>query len=218
MKVRDHLVFLAALHGVRRRQALAAADGWLERLGLAAWSGRRVEELSKGMQQKVQLLATVLHDPEIVILDEPFSGLDPLNQGLFKEILEEYRRRGRTVVFSTHVLEQAEKLCDEICLISHGRTLLHGALDQIKRRFGARAYYLEADGDLGRLERVPGVERTIPRGGSVELLLAEGVEGPQVLRELVRFLEVREFRCEEPGLEEIFVKVVRDGSSVRDAG
>src|SRR6201992_1042753 len=134
MTVVDQLLFLGEIHGLKRRQALPLIQRWLERVELAEWGQRKVEELSKGMQQKVQLIGTVLHQPDILVLDEPFSGLDPINQGLFKTLLEEYRQQGKTLVFSTHGMEVAEKMCDHIGLISHGRLVLHGELKEIKRR------------------------------------------------------------------------------------
>ncbi len=210
MTVADHLVFLGRLRGMSRREAVAATRLWLARVGLAKWSAKKVEELSKGMQQKVQLVGTVLHEPRILILDEPFSGLDPINQELFKELLAEYRSGGRTVIFSTHIMEQAEKLCDEICLISGGRAILSGSLSEIKRRHGGNAYRLVATGELDRATEIAGVESSIQQDGSLKLLLAPEIEGADVLRDLVGFLSVQEFRSEEPSLEEIFIRSVRD--------
>ncbi len=212
MTVGDQLVFLGRLRGLSRRDADAATTLWLERVGLASWRRKKVEELSKGMQQKIQLVGTVLHEPDILILDEPFSGLDPINQGLFKDLLADYRRGGRTVIFSTHIMEQAEKLCDEICLISGGKTILSGPLDEVKRRHGGRAYRLEASGELDRAADVPGVETALVLDGSVKLILEPEAEGAAVLRELVGFLAVTEFRSEEPSLEEIFIRSVQDAS------
>jgi len=210
MTVTDQLVFLGRLHGLSHQRALAATGEWLERVELAEWAGSKVEELSKGMQQKIQLVGTVLHEPEILILDEPFSGLDPINQGLFKELLADYQSGGRTVIFSTHIMEQAEKLCDRICLISKGKAILSGTLEEVKRRYGGNAYRLEADGNLERVAEVRGVEGTLPQSGGVKILLEPGVEGAAVLHELVGFLNVSEFRSEEPSLEEIFIRSVRD--------
>lgn len=212
MTVGDQLVFLGRLRGLSRRDADAATTLWLERVGLTSWRRKKVEELSKGMQQKIQLVGTVLHEPDILILDEPFSGLDPINQGLFKDLLADYRRGGRTVIFSTHIMEQAEKLCDEICLISGGKTILSGPLDEVKRRHGGRAYRLEASGELDRAADVPGVETALVLDGSVKLILEPEAEGAAVLRELVGFLAVTEFRSEEPSLEEIFIRSVQDAS------
>jgi ABC-2 type transport system ATP-binding protein len=239
MTVLDQLLFLGELRGLKRRQALPRITAWLERVELAPWTRRKVEELSKGMQQKIQLIGTVLHDPELLVLDEPFSGLDPINQGLFKDLLVEYRRRGRTILFSTHGMEQAEKLCDHIGLISHGRLVLSGELREIKRRLGGNSYRLVASGDLARIAEVPGVDHAIvdppgtaastTNGGEragggaegraegaeqegVKLLLKPDASGPEVLRHLVQFLEVREFRNEEPDLEEIFIQAVRNAA------
>jgi ABC-2 type transport system ATP-binding protein len=215
MTVVEHLAFLGELHGLGRKDATARAERWLERLELAERAKAKVEELSKGMQQKIQLAGTVLHEPEVVILDEPFSGLDPINQGLFKDVLAEFKAEGRTILFSTHVMEQAEKLCDHICLISRGRAILEGALAEIKRRLGGNSYRVVADGDpsaWARLGEVPGVEAVVPGDGEARLLLAPGAEGPAVLRALTDLLAVREFRSREPDLEEIFIKAVRDAA------
>ena len=212
MTVIDQLAFLAELHGIRRREALPTIESWLERVDLAEWGKKKVEELSKGMQQKVQLIGTILHDPDLVILDEPFSGLDPINQGLFKDLLADYKQQGKTIIFSTHIMEQAEKLCDHICLISHGRTILEGELSVIKRRLGGNSYRLVAEGDLDRLADVHGVEQALFHDGTAKLLLAPDTRGADVLSELVGFLTVHEFRSQEPDLEEIFIKAVRDAA------
>ncbi|HVR12055.1 MAG TPA: ATP-binding cassette domain-containing protein [Thermoanaerobaculia bacterium] len=260
MTVVDQLLFLAEIHGLKRRRALPAIESWLERVELADWGHKKVEELSKGMQQKVQLIGTVLHEPDVLVLDEPFSGLDPINQGLFKQLLLDYRQQGKTILFSTHGMEQAEKLCDHIGLISRGRLVLDGELKEIKRQAGGNSYRLAAPmkaGDLERIKALPGVEVVIPRDvpgpphlrpaagpqdgplappaptappapqappaqqapqvmqapeTTVRLLLAPGASGPALLRRLVDFLEVREFRSEEPDLEDIFIKAVRDAA------
>ncbi|MCP4200785.1 MAG: ATP-binding cassette domain-containing protein [bacterium] len=210
MSVFDHLVFLGELHGVGKRQSGPKIEDWLARVGLAGQIRQKVEELSKGMQQKVQLVGTLLHDPEIVILDEPFSGLDPINQGLFKDVLAEYRERGKTVLFSTHVMEQAEKLCDALALISGGRVILSGGMAEIKSRYGGLAYRLVASGDLARLSAIQGIESHLVLDGYVRLLLSEEARPAEILRALVENLEVREFRSEEPSLEEIFIATVGD--------
>jgi ABC-2 type transport system ATP-binding protein len=215
MTVVDHLAFFAELHGLKRARALPAIEHWLDRVELAKWGKRKVEELSKGMQQKIQLVGTVLHEPDLLILDEPFSGLDPVNQILFKDLLADYRAGGKTVIFSTHIMDQAEKLCDSICLISHGQAVLEGELAEIKRDLGGNSYRLVADGDLSILEHVPGIEQILANNGQVKLLLAPDASGPAVLREIVQFLVVHEFRSEEPELEEIFIRAVRDADRER---
>ncbi len=213
MTVADHLEFFGELNGVPRREGRARARAWLERLELAEVAGKKVEDLSKGMQQKVQIAGTLLHEPELVILDEPFSGLDPINQGLFKAILAGYQREGRTIVVSTHVLEQAEKLCDSIGLISRGRIVLDGELAAIKRELAGNSFRLVAAGDLGRVGALAGVEQVLAAGdGAARVLLAPDADRAAVLREMVAFLDVREFVGAEPALEEIFVRAVRDAA------
>lgn len=217
MTVTDQLVFLARLHGASRRQTLPDIERWLDKVGLAEWAGKKVEELSKGMQQKVQLVGTVLHKPDLLVLDEPFSGLDPINQGLFKELLADYRRDGRAVLFSTHIMEQAEKLCDRICLISRGRAVLSGELGEIKRRFGGNSFRVRAEGKLERIGLLPGVASAIGTDDGVKLLLEDDATGAELLPRLLEVVTVHEFRSEAPGLEEIFIQAVGDAESQRDA-
>ena len=218
MTVSDHLVFLGRLHGAKKSDTLPAIRDWLERVGLAEWAGKKVEELSKGMQQKVQLVGTVLHKPDLLVLDEPFSGLDPINQGLFKDLLADYRKEGKAVLFSTHIMEQADKLCDRICLISRGRAVLEGELGEIKRRFGGHSYRLVANGELGGLTEVPGVAQVILRDGGAKLRLEDDARGAEVLPRLLEKVTVHEFRSEEPELEEIFIQVVGEAEAMRPRG
>jgi ABC-2 type transport system ATP-binding protein len=212
MTVMDQLVFLGEIRGLKGPQLVPDIQRWLERVDLTQWSKSKIEELSKGMQQKVQLIGTVLHKPDLLILDEPFSGLDPLNQELFRDLLLEYRSQGKSVVLSTHGMELAERLCDHICLISHGRAVLDGELKAIKRRIGGNAFHLVADGDLSRLEAMPEVEHAAVKDGVAKLMLRPEVQGSDVLRQIVQFLNVHEFRSEEPELEQIFLKAVRDAA------
>ncbi len=210
MTVAEHLLYFGELHGLKRAELRPRITRWLERLELAQWTNRKVEELSKGMQQKIQLAGTLIHDPQIVILDEPFSGLDPINQQLFKDLLAEYKAAGKSILFSTHVMEQAEKLCDHVCLIFRGRAILDGELKTIKQQWGGNSYKLVAEGDTERLKRTPGVLSVVERDGSMKMLLGPGIQGPDVLKEVVQFMRVQEFRSEEPELEEIFIKAVQD--------
>jgi ABC-2 type transport system ATP-binding protein len=212
MQVTDQLLFLAEIHGLKRREALPRIERWLERVDLVKWGRSKVEELSKGMQQKIQLIGTLLHEPEILVLDEPFSGLDPINQTLFKELLQDYKAQGKTVLFSTHGMEQAEKMCDHIGLISQGRLVLVGELAAIKREKGGNSFRLETPNDLARLSEVAGIEQVVPRPGGAKILLAADAHGPEVVRQLVQLIDVTGFRSEEPDLEEIFVKAVRDAA------
>jgi ABC-2 type transport system ATP-binding protein len=210
MSVGEQLLFFARLRGLPRREARGRIDAWLERVGLAEWKERKVEELSKGMQQKIQLVSTVLHDPDVLVLDEPFSGLDPINQGLFKDLLSEYKGRGKAILFSTHVMEQAEKLCDHLCLISKGRVVLEGGWREIQHRYGGTAFRVEATGDLERLAGLPGIDQARLVDGSLRIVLAPRVEPSEVLRAMLEHVEVREFRSEAPELEEIFIRAVEE--------
>jgi len=208
----DQLVFLGEIRGLRGPRLVADIQQWLERVELTKWSKSKIEELSKGMQQKVQLIGTVLHQPDLLILDEPFSGLDPLNQELFRDLLLDYRSRGKSVVLSTHGMELAERMCDHICLISHGRAVLDGELKGIKRQIGGNSFRLVADGDLERLKTMPEVEQATIKDNVVKLMLRPEAQGSETLRRMVEFLNVHEFRSEEPELEQIFLKAVRDAA------
>ncbi len=212
MTVHDQLMFLAEIRGLSRRDAQAAIARWLARVELDGWAKNKIEELSKGMQQKIQLVGTLLHEPEILILDEPFSGLDPLNQEMFKDLLAEYKQQGRSILFSTHGMELAEKMCDHICLISHGRAILTGELKAIKRQLSGNSYRLVADGDLASLSSIAGIDHLLPEADGAKLFLRPEADGAQVLRDIVGRVAVREFRSEEPELEEIFMKAVRDAA------
>jgi ABC-2 type transport system ATP-binding protein len=212
MTVMDQLLFLGEIRGLKGPTLRTDIEHWLERVELTKWSKSKIEELSKGMQQKVQLIGTVLHKPDLLILDEPFSGLDPINQELFRDLLGEYRAEGKSVVLSTHGMELAERMCDHICLISNGRAVLDGELKAIKRRVGGNAYRLIARGDLERLKELPEIEQATVQNGVAKLLLRPDATGSQLLRRLVEFLEIDEFRSEEPELEQIFMKAVRDAA------
>jgi ABC-2 type transport system ATP-binding protein len=212
MTVMDQLVFLGEIRGLKGPKLVADIQRWLERVELTPWTKSKIEELSKGMQQKVQLIGTVLHQPDLLILDEPFSGLDPINQELFRDLLLDYRAQGKSVVLSTHGMELAERMCDHICLISHGRSVLDGELKAIKRKVGGNAFRLVADGDLDRVQAMPEVEHAVVKDGVVNLLLRPDAQGSDALRQMVQFLNVHEFRSEEPELEQIFLKAVRDAA------
>ena len=146
LKVGEQIVYFAMLRGLDKPTAIKRMHAWLKRLGASDWAGKKVEELSKGMQQKVQFIATLVHEPELVILDEPFSGLDPINADLLKDVVYEMREQGRTVLFASHRMEQGEELCDDICLINKGKVVLSGGVREVKRSFGRGTVLLEYDG------------------------------------------------------------------------
>jgi ABC-2 type transport system ATP-binding protein len=208
MKVLEHLVLLAELKGMRPRDAAGKAARWCDRLGLSAWTQKKVEELSKGMQQKVQFIAALIHEPELLILDEPFSGLDPANVLELKDILLEQKRAGRTILFSTHRMDQVERMCDAICLIDHGKAVLEGELKQVKARYGKSNVQIEYEGDSGFLSGDGLVESYNNYGNYVEVRLKPGADPQELLRLAASRVRVNKFELVEPSLEEIFIETV----------
>lgn len=210
MKIGEQLLFFAELKGVARADAQKRVDRWLERVGMSEWKQKRWEELSKGMQQKIQFVSTILHDPELVILDEPFSGLDPINANLLKEIVQELKRQHKTIIFSTHLMEQAEELCDEICLINRGRKVLSGTLREVKRSFGWRAIALDGENLEAVLTGDPLIHQVVPQRHHLEVSLQEGVDPQELLKQLVnRNVRLTRFELVAPTLNEIFIESVR---------
>jgi ABC-2 type transport system ATP-binding protein len=208
MKVRDVLVFLAEVRGVSAAEAGRRTQQWCERLEIAEWLPKKVEELSKGMQQKIQFIAALLHEPEFIIMDEPFGGLDPVNAGLLKDVLLELKQRGRTILFSTHRMDQVEKLCDSICLVNHGRSVLEGNLREIKARYGKNNVHIAYEGDGNFLEEGPLVASANDYGNYVEVQLKPGVDAQDLLRLAASRARVTRFELSEPSLEQIFIEVV----------
>jgi ABC-2 type transport system ATP-binding protein len=219
MKVLDHLVFLAEVKGMRRSDARSKANSWLERLGLADWGLKRVEDLSKGMQQKVQFAGTLIHDPELVILDEPFSGLDPINLQVMKDVVVEIARAGRTVLFSTHIMEQAERMCDRIVIIARGRKVVDGTVGEVKSGFGDRHIALTFAQGKELAERVLGDRNLVARvddyGASAEVTMAAGADPQSLLVALVHAgVGLNRFEAVEPSLQSIFIAKVGDATQV----
>ena len=210
MRVMDHLLFLAAIKGVDAALAKERIDHWLDAMELRPWLKKRVDELSKGMQQKIQFIATIVHDPEILILDEPFSGLDPINVNLIRNFLVEFRARGKTIVFSTHVLEQAEKLCDHICLITKSRKILDGNLRELRARFAGNVLRVTTDASADDVRAIPGVSAVSTVDGAFHVALGAGTDASAIIRRLVDTHRVDAFSKEEPELEEIYLKAVAD--------
>jgi len=178
------------------------------RLEMSGWGRKKVEELSKGMQQKVQFAATLLHDPDVVVLDEPFAGLDPVNTVMLKEVMLELKRKGKTVVFSTHQMEQVEKLCEGICLVNRGRSVLEGNLREIRRSFGRNTIRAELEGDWQFLRALEGVRDVVDAGNQVEIKLLPGADPQRILAGLIGRVRVNSFEVTEPSLEEIFIRSV----------
>jgi ABC-2 type transport system ATP-binding protein len=210
MKVREVLRFLGALKGLSESEAERRALSWLERLELASWSERKILDLSKGMQQKVQFIATVMHKPALLILDEPFTGLDPVNANLIKDIMLELRDQGSTVILSTHRMEQVEMMCDAICLINKGRDVLSGDLRAIKQSYGKNTLRIEYTGDDNFLEGTGLVEKANHFGAAVEVRLKAGADPQEILKAAIRCgVRLSRFELVEPPLNDIFIEKVR---------
>jgi ABC-2 type transport system ATP-binding protein len=214
MTIMENLVFLARLKGLRAAVATRRAQSWLERLDLGRWSHAKVEELSKGMQQKVQFIAAVLHEPGFMILDEPFSGLDPGSSLQLKDALLELKKQGKTILFSTHRMDTVERLCDSICLVNQGRSVLLGVLRQIKAGYGRSRLQLEYEGTLPLLNDRALVASFNDFGNYVELCLAPDADPQQLLARAMQSARIRRFEMVEPSLEEIFLDTVHSTRAV----
>jgi len=212
MKVIDQLLFLAEIKGCRPAEARPRAERWLERFELADKKAAKLEALSKGNQQKVQLIGALLHQPELLILDEPTSGLDPVNAVLVRSILKELKAEGRTILLSTHMMAEAEKLVDEIVLIHQGRAVLGGELEEVRASFGKNTVHLTFEGDGGFLAGLPEVAQAQVDTNVAELRLAPGADTQRVLAAAVPRLRLSRFEVAAPSLEEIFIDQVGAGT------
>lgn len=213
MRVLDQLTFLGEAKGISRSAARSKAGQWLKRLGLDDWAVKKVQDLSKGMQQKVQFIGALLHDPELVVLDEPFSGLDPVNSQLMKDIVVEAARQGRTILFSTHIMEQAEKMCDRIVIIARGEKVVDGPLAEVKREFGGRHVGLTFTRNAERaapiLQDRSLVSRVDDNGATAEVELASGADPERLLVKLVQGdIGLSRFEVQEASLQSIFIAKV----------
>jgi ABC-2 type transport system ATP-binding protein len=209
------LVYLASLKGVNVDEARQRANEYMERFDLAQHKQKKVKELSKGMQQKAQIISTLLHRPELVIIDEPFSGLDPVNTQMVKGLLLDLHREGVTIIMSTHQMQQVEELCDRILLINHGRAVLYGALEDIRRQYSGHAVLVRTIGDLP--PALPGVDQVDVHNATSKLNLAPGTTPQDVLRVLVeKNVSLEKFEIATPTLDEIFIRVVQDEGEPRE--
>ncbi len=207
-QVLNVLVYFGGLRGMSVQAAREEGRKWLKRFDLLDAEKRKVEELSKGNQQKLQFIATVLHDPQLLVLDEPFAGLDPVNQIVLKDILMEMKERGKAIIFSTHQMEQAEKLSDKICLINKGKVVLEGGLLDVKRGYGKNSVRIEFEGDGANISTLPGVKRSLIYENYAELELSDGSNPSDLLRRIAGQLDIRKFELIEPSLQSIFLNLV----------
>lgn len=208
MRINELLHFFAELRGVDTQTAKERIEYWLEKVGLSEVLSKRVNELSKGMQQKLQIVATVIHDPEFIVLDEPFIGLDPISIGMLREIINELQQQSKTILLSTHWMEQAERLCDSICLINKGEKVLEGNLKEIKKRFRKNGLVMEIEGEKSFLKELDFVEKIESSDNEVIVELKEGGNPEDVVSIALEKGNLTGFRVLEPSLEEIFIKTV----------
>lgn len=205
------LLYLTSLKGVPDQEARKNLEGYLERFDLAEHKTKKVKELSKGMQQKAQIINTLLHQPELIIIDEPFTALDPVNLQLVKDVMEELRDQGVTIIMSTHQMQQVEELCDRILLINDGQNVLYGNLDEIRRRFSGHAVVVRSQ---GKLPELAGVQDISPHNGDFKLTLNDDTSPQDVLKSLTaKDILLEKFEIAVPTLNEIFIRVVEEGDS-----
>src|SRR6267378_572366 len=211
MKIGEQLKFFAELKNVKGKEAERRVDRWLEKLKLTEWKSKKSMELSKGMQQKVQFITAILHEPDLLILDEPFSGLDPVNVELLKDIVLDLKRSGKTIIFSTHQMEVAEKICDDLCLINRSKKVFEGTLREIRSSFGRNSVALRYEGGDGVLEDPTLVSKVERHADEVEALLAEGASAQTLLRRLIESgATIGKFEMVEPSLNDIFIAKVTE--------
>lgn len=208
MKVLEQLIFLGQLRGMSKRAAKEAAEKWMDKMEIAHYAQKKVEELSKGNQQKVQVVASLLHNPTLLILDEPFSGLDPVNVELLKKAILQFRDNGATILFSSHRMDHVEELCEKLSIVSHGKQVVSGSLREVKRSFGKQNVRIHADVDLSSLAQVAGVTAVYPAiEGAVFQIEREEV-AQALLNAAMELGPIRHFAIEEPSLQEIFIEKV----------
>jgi len=211
MKVIDQLVFFGELRGLKAAEARRRSAAWAERLEISEALGKKTEELSKGMQQKIQFIASLLHDPGLIIMDEPFSGLDPVNATLLQDTLIELKNQGKAILFSTHRMDQVEKLCDSICLIDNGEAVLSGTMREIKSRYERNRVIMEFEGSAAFLSSKE-IAEVKNYSGHAEIKLHEHGDAQKLLHEAAAMATIYRFEVVEPSLEEIFIQTV--GSKV----
>ena len=208
MKVSEQIVYLARLRGMKKQAILKELDGWLERFKVPEYKHKKVEELSKGNQQKIQFIAAVIHKPKLLILDEPFSGLDPVNVELLKKAVKDIKDQGATIVFSSHRMEHVEELCENLCIMHKGSPVVQGNLKEIKRSFEKKNIAIHADFDLAFLNDVPGVLKATYITEGVRLQVESEEIAEQIFRQVAAKGFVRRFELEDPSLHDIFIEKV----------
>ncbi|MDO9549009.1 MAG: ATP-binding cassette domain-containing protein [Candidatus Marinimicrobia bacterium] len=211
MKLLDTIVYFGTLKGLSKAVSKQRSERYLDRFNLNDYANRKIEELSKGNQQKVQFIIAILHDPDLVILDEPFAGLDPVNQMILKELITEFHNAGKTIVFSTHQMEQVEKLCHDVCMIHQGQRVLYGNLKEIKKNYGIRKFRIQYEGNEKAVSEITNAEWTVTHD-SISGDLASGLEINDVLQQIISEVTITHVDISEPSLEQIFIDLVKGGN------
>ncbi|MFC0272075.1 ABC transporter ATP-binding protein [Metabacillus herbersteinensis] len=208
LKVQEQLIYLGRLKGMKKQNVIAEMTNWLERFKIPEYANKKVEELSKGNQQKIQFIASVIHQPRLLILDEPFSGLDPINVELVKKAVIDLKDNGTSIIFSSHRMEHVEELCNHLCIIHHGKPVVHGSLRDIKRSFGKKNVSIQGDFDLQYLENINGITKSKRTMEGIELQVENEEVSQVIFQELHQKGFVRKFELEEPSLHDIFIEKV----------
>ena len=209
-RVIDILVYFGTLNNMTSRKAEVETIRYLDRLGIIEYTDARINELSKGIQQKIQFIAAFLHDPEVLILDEPFTGLDPINQNVLMEILEEYKKKNKILIISTHMMDQAEKICDHICLINQAQVVIDGSVDAIRKQFREDAYYIELDSDYPILSTLDNIQILEEGKNSYKFVLKKGsLSLADLLKKVEEKARIRRFEVFEPSLHDIFIRLIQ---------
>ena len=217
LKVIDQLIYFAQLKGMNRKEAMQKAREWLAKLDAEDWANKKIQELSKGMQQKVQFISTILHEPELLILDEPFSGFDPINTELLKSIILDLKSEGTSIILSTHIMEQAEQMCDDICLINKGKIVLSGSIRDIKNKYNRDTVILEYEGNSDFMDELPGMKIINKTNNRIEFRFnSEETDARSILNTVLKYTDVYKFEVKEPSLHEIFIDVVSNDMGADD--
>jgi len=207
MTVQNHILYIAALKGARNK-SLSEVAKWMDVFDLTKWKKHKVEELSKGMQQKLQFIIAVINNPNVLILDEPFSGLDPINVELITNIILDLKSSGKTIIYSTHVMEQAEKLCDSILLIDKGKKIFDGSYEQLKSRYENNIVCIKLEGNTSILNRLPIIESVNQSNGKFEVRLSKNVHPQELLVKLAQQANLKVFETKCPTLHEFFIEMI----------
>ena len=216
LKVIEQLIYFGRLKGLSRADAQKRATFWLNQLDAADWAPKKIQELSKGMQQKIQFISTILHNPSLMILDEPFSGFDPINTELLKKIIIDMRNDGKTIILSTHVMEQAEQLCDDICLINKGKIVLSGSLRDIKKARGRDSIILEFEGDDSFLDQYSDLQFINRTANRVEFRFRNDFSPNEFIKSVSSTCQITKYELSEPALHEIFIDAVSRERSIEN--